>query len=104
MGFEVVVADINAAATKLREAARGVKDADPSADIDDIATALPGSRSGPKATALGTAWKSRFKKWHDDAVAEAREQEKSADSYDASDYASDLRIRQHGLYHRRGIE
>lgn len=104
MGFEVVVADINAAAKKLREAASGVKGADPSADVDDVATALPGSKSGPKATALGTAWKTRFKNWYDDAVAEAGEQEKSADSYDASDYAADLRIRRYGFYNRREVQ
>ncbi|KRF17413.1 hypothetical protein ASG90_09040 [Nocardioides sp. Soil797] len=104
MGFEVVVADINAAAKKLKAAASGVKGADPSADVDDIAIALPGSKSGPKATALSTAWKSRFKKWHDDAVTEAGEQKKSADSYDAADYAADLRQRQFERHHLRGVQ
>lgn len=104
MGFEVVVADINAAAKKLKEAASGVKDADPSADVDDIATALPGSKSGPKATALSTAWKTRFKNWNDNAVTEAQEQMNSADTYDASDYAADMAQRKLNLHNLRGVQ
>jgi hypothetical protein len=97
-GFEAQVSEIRTSGTKLDAAAEGVKGADPSGDVDMIATAMRGSQSAGAAAKLGAAWKTRFQDWHDDAVAQAEKVIASADTYDRSDYESDLRLR-HAVRH-----
>lgn len=92
-GFEVYASQIRTAGRKLKEAAEGVHGADPSGEVDAIATALPGSLSGPAASGLATTWRTRFRDWHDDAVRQGDRVVASADTYDQSDFAADVRLR-----------
>jgi len=99
-GFEVVAGQIRSAARQMRAAAQGVRGADPSGEVGDVATALPGSQSSGPARRLANAWEERFRAWHDDGVSQADRMGDSADSYDASDYTADQRLRI--LMHRTG--
>ncbi len=92
-GFQVVAGQIRAAASQMQAAADQVEDASPGGDVAAIATALPGSRSAASTAALADAWRARFRGWHDDAAAQSRRLQASADSYDASDLEADQRLR-----------
>jgi hypothetical protein len=92
-GFEVVADQIRSAARQLKAAADGVKGADPSGDVADVAAALPGSESAAAATTLTDAWKKRFQGWYDDGVAQGEKLTASAESYDVSDFNTDIRLR-----------
>lgn len=92
-GFEAVAADIRASSKEMASAATGVKSADPSASVDDVAAALPGSKSAAAAGKLVSAWRDRFTGWHDDAEAQSQRMEDSAGAYDASDYRADAEQR-----------
>lgn len=92
-GFEVYASQIRSSGRKLKAAAEGVKGADPSGEVDAIGTALPGSQSAGAATTLGDTWKRRFQDWHDEAVGQGDKVIASADTYDQSDLAADVRLR-----------
>jgi hypothetical protein len=92
-GFEVVADQIRSAAGQAKAAADGVKGADPSGDVGDVAVALPGSESAEAAAKLTDAWKQRFQGWYDDGVAQGERLTASADSYDVSDFNADQRLR-----------
>ena len=87
-GFRVVQQHIRDSATKLGEAASGVTKADPSDDVDEIATALAHSQSATAAKQLKSTWSTRFSGWSKDATTEQRKRNKAAENYDAADYAS----------------
>lgn len=95
-GFEVVAGQIRTAATQVQAAADGVEDADPSSDIGEVASALPGSQSAGAAATLVDVWRRRFTGWHDDAQAHAANLTASADSYDASDQQAAGRLQSPG--------
>jgi hypothetical protein len=92
-GFEVVADQIRSSATQVKAAAEGVRAADPSGEVGDVATALPSSQSAGAAAKLTDAWKKRFTGWYDDGVAQGEKLTSSAESYDVSDYNADLRLR-----------
>lgn len=92
-GFEVVADQIRSAAGQVKAAAEGVKGADPSGDVSDVAAAMPSSESAAAAAKLTDAWRQRFQGWYDDGVAQGEKLTASAASYDVSDYNADLRLR-----------
>jgi hypothetical protein len=92
-GFEVYASQIRTSGKQLKAAAEGVKGANPSGEVDAVATALPGSQSAGAASKLSSTWKSRFQNWHDDADGQGDKVIASADTYDQSDYAADVRLR-----------
>lgn len=98
-GFEVVQADIRAAARKLGETAEGVENADPSKEVTPIGTAMPGSRSAAAAARLTSTWQTRFSTWGSDATTQQDKLVDSAADYDAADYASSQRH----IAQRRGL-
>lgn len=89
--IQVITSEIRSAAHKLAQAANGVTDASPEKDLDGIPGAMPGSQSAGAAQALGSAWATQFKKWHDDAIAEHDVMVDNANNYDESDLRADQR-------------
>jgi hypothetical protein len=85
-GFKAEAEAIRAAGKQMTTAAGEVKAADPSGDVADIGTALPGSQSAAAAAKLTTAWSKRFTSWHDDGVGQGERMSKAADRYDESDH------------------
>ncbi len=88
-GFEVVQADIRAAAEKMGALAEGVENGDPSGEVTPISTAMPGSLSAAAATTLSSTWKTRFSTWGTDASGQETKLNETAADYDASDHAAD---------------
>lgn len=91
-GFEVVQEDIRVSADQLADLADAVGRADPSDDVQGIATALPNSASAAAATALKATWSERFDAWDRDATTQSTDLLASADAYDASDHQAALAL------------
>lgn len=92
-GFRVVQADIRETARRMQDASEGVNDADPSADVDDLSTIMPGSQSASVASTLSTTWKERFSGWSKDASNQHDKLNAAANNYDASDHEAAQRYR-----------
>jgi len=88
MGYEVVIEAMRKASTAAGEAAKTVGKVDLGVAVDDVGTALPGSRSGPAATALASAWTNQLKSWSSDANGYADNLAKSADLYAGNEAAA----------------
>jgi len=91
MGVKVVPQEIRAAANKLETAAETVREHIPS-DVSGVAAALPGSLSGPKATALATTWRKRFGGWARRADKTVESLRASADTWAETDHTNAARL------------
>jgi hypothetical protein len=90
MGVEVVPRDIRAAAGELETAAGTVRDHIPT-EVRRVSTLLPGSASGPKATALSATWRRRFGGWAGQADQQVEALRSSADTWQRTDAGSAAR-------------
>lgn len=91
--IQVVRSDIRAAAKKFKEAADGVQKADPSTDVDDIATSMRGSASASAATTLSSTWKTRFSDWSKDGNNQHDKLNTAASNYDEADHRAATSMR-----------
>lgn len=94
--IQVVRSDIRAAAKKFKEAADGVQKADPSGDVDDIATCMQGSASASAATTLSGTWKTRFSDWTKDGNNQHDKLNTAASNYDQADHDAAMSMRAQG--------
>lgn len=95
--FEAVVADITASAAGMTSAGETVRAADPTADLNSVATALEGSSSAAAATALVSTWNERFSTWATAADKHGTARLNSAGSYTRADHEAAARMRQEAL-------
>lgn len=81
---EVVPADIRKAATKLRQAATGVRGHVP-VEVKQVSDALPSSASAGPAARVSAAWDKRFHNWAKRADAQAHGMDNSAAAWEKTD-------------------
>ncbi|NRN62925.1 hypothetical protein GC106_1260 [Kibdelosporangium sp. 4NS15] len=88
MGYQVVIDSLRKASSAAADAAAQAGKVQLGAAIDDVGPAMPGSRSGPAAASLATAWTSQVKNWSSDAQAYSENLTKAADHYAANEQAA----------------
>lgn len=93
MGYEVVIDAMRTASAAAGDAAAAVGKVDLGGAVDDVPAALPGSTSGPAATALASKWTEQVKTWSTDAGGYAKDLSTAADHYAANESAAKADLR-----------
>ncbi|ALG11175.1 hypothetical protein [Kibdelosporangium phytohabitans] len=88
MGYDVVIDSLRKAAAAAADAASQSGKVELGAALDDVGPAMPGSRSGPAAASLTTAWTNLVKSWSADATAYGENLTAAADHYAANEQAA----------------
>ncbi|WP_083752601.1 hypothetical protein [Actinosynnema sp. ALI-1.44] len=88
MGYDVVIDSLRKASAAAGDAAEQSGKVQLGAALDDVGPAMPGSRSGPAAATLATAWDGLVKSWSTDAKAYGENLSTAADHYAANEEAA----------------
>lgn len=96
VGYEVVIEAMRKASTAAGDAAEAAGKVELGAAVDDVATAMPGSRSGPAATALASTWTGQVTSWSTDAGDYAKNLSSAADRYATDEAAAEADLRSIG--------
>jgi hypothetical protein len=96
VGYEVVIEAMRKAAAAAGDAAEAAGKVRLGDAVDDVATAMPGSKSGPAATALASTWTDQVKAWSTDAGDYAKNLSSAADRYARDEAAAQADLRSIG--------
>ncbi|MGH3930400.1 MAG: hypothetical protein ACRDTF_10540 [Pseudonocardiaceae bacterium] len=96
MGYSVLGAALQTAATVARATGETAAAVDLAATASGIGTALPGTVVVPAAAKLATAWETAIKSWRGGIAKHGDHLQDSADVYDAADAAAATELRRAG--------